>query len=176
MLNHFSCVRLSVTPWTAAHQAPPSMGFSKQEYWGGLPCPPPGDLPDPGIESASLVSPALADGFFTTRTTWEISIKPLTWCCEKSLSKGHCDNNNNRKLMTRVSLLSAPNSRNIDKEGGTCCFRTCCRKGAAVLVEGQAPPEMEKKGGNTLGGFSVREEQNRATGDGFNPRGTGTVF
>ena len=47
------------------------MGFSRQEYWSGLPCPPPGDLPDPGIEFASLISPALAGGFFTTSATWE---------------------------------------------------------------------------------------------------------
>ena len=50
MLSHFSCVWLFVTLWTVAHQASLSMGFSKQEYWSGLPCPPPGDLPDPGIE------------------------------------------------------------------------------------------------------------------------------
>ena len=48
-----------------------SMGFSRQEYWGGLPCPPPGNLPDPGIKPASLTSPALAGGFFTTSATWE---------------------------------------------------------------------------------------------------------
>ena len=51
-----------------AHQAPLSMGFSSQEYWTGLPCPPPEDLPDPGIKPRS---PALAGGFFTTSTTWE---------------------------------------------------------------------------------------------------------
>ena len=51
-------------------QAPPSMGFSKQEYWSGLPCPP-GDLPNPGVEPASLMSSALAGRFFTTGTTWE---------------------------------------------------------------------------------------------------------
>ena len=60
-----SRVRLFVTPWTVAHQAPLSMGSSRQEHWSGLPCPPPGDLPDPGVELASLVSPALAGGFFT---------------------------------------------------------------------------------------------------------------
>ena len=46
-------VRLSVTPWTAARQAPPSMGFSRQEHWSRLPCPPPGDLPHPGVEPGS---------------------------------------------------------------------------------------------------------------------------
>ena len=57
-----------VTPWTAAH-IPLSMGFSRQEYWSGLPCPPPGDLPDPGIQSASLTSPALAGRFVTSSAT-----------------------------------------------------------------------------------------------------------
>ena len=51
--------------------APLSMGFSMQEYWNGLPCPPPGDLPDQGIEPMSLMSPALAGWFFTARATWE---------------------------------------------------------------------------------------------------------
>ena len=55
-----------VTPWVVAHQAPLSMGFSRQEYWSGLPFPSPGDLTDPGIEPKSPVSPALAGGFFTT--------------------------------------------------------------------------------------------------------------
>ena len=57
------CVRLFATPWTVAHQALLSMGFSRQEYWSGLPFPSPEDLPDPGIE---LTSPALTGGFFTT--------------------------------------------------------------------------------------------------------------
>ena len=48
-----SCVQLFVTPWTVAHQAPPSMEFSRQEHWSGLPFPSPGDLPDPGIEPRS---------------------------------------------------------------------------------------------------------------------------
>ena len=47
------------------------MGFSRQEYWSGLPCPPPGDLPDPRIEPASFKSPALIGRFFTTSATWE---------------------------------------------------------------------------------------------------------
>ena len=66
-----SCLTLC-DPWTAAHQAPLSMGFSRQEYWSGLPFPPPEDLPDPGIEPASLVSPELAGGFFTTSASWEV--------------------------------------------------------------------------------------------------------
>ena len=69
--SHFSRVRLFATPWTIARQAPLSTGFSRQEYWSGLPCPPPGDIPDPGIKPTFLKSPALAVMFFTTRTTWE---------------------------------------------------------------------------------------------------------
>ena len=58
-----SCVRLFVTPWTVI---PPSMGFSRQEYWSGLPFPIPGDFLEPGIEPMSPVSPALAGGFVAT--------------------------------------------------------------------------------------------------------------
>ena len=58
-----SHVQLSASPWTVGHQAPLSMEFSRREYRSGLPFPPPGDLPDPGIKPAS---PALAGGFFTT--------------------------------------------------------------------------------------------------------------
>ena len=61
----------SVTLQTVAHQALLPMGFSRQEYWSGLPCLPPGDLPDPEIKPMSLMSPALAGGFFTTSATWE---------------------------------------------------------------------------------------------------------
>ena len=71
MLSCFSHVQLCVTLCTVAHQAPLSMGFSRQEYWGRLQCPPPGDLPDPGIEPMSLTSPTLAEGFFTTSATRE---------------------------------------------------------------------------------------------------------
>ena len=59
-------------------QAPLSVGFSRQEYWSGLPCPPPGNLPDPGIEPRSLTTPALAGEFFTTSATGEnVLEKPL---------------------------------------------------------------------------------------------------
>ena len=71
MLSHFSCVPLSATLWTVACQAPLSMGFSRQEQWGGLLCPPPGDLPIPGIKPTALKSLALAGRFFTTSATWE---------------------------------------------------------------------------------------------------------
>ena len=62
-----SCVWLPATPWTVACWASLSIGFSRQGYQSGSPFPSPRDLPDPGIEPTSLVSPASADGFFTTR-------------------------------------------------------------------------------------------------------------
>ena len=65
MLSRFSRVQLSMTPWIGARQAPLSKGFSRQEYWSGLPCPPPGDLPDPGIEPQSFTSLALVGRSFT---------------------------------------------------------------------------------------------------------------
>ena len=68
-----SCPTLS-TLWTVVHQAPLSVGFSRQEYWSELPCLPPGDLPNPEIKPASLMSPALADSIFTTRITWEAQL------------------------------------------------------------------------------------------------------
>ena len=62
MPSHFSLVRLFATQWTVACQASLSMGFSRQEYWSGLPFPTPGDLPKPGIEPLSLMYPALQVG------------------------------------------------------------------------------------------------------------------
>ena len=77
-IDHYTClpncfrrVRLSATPWTAAHQAPLSMGFSRREYWSGLPFPSPGDLPALGIEPRSLMSLTLAGGFSTPPATRE---------------------------------------------------------------------------------------------------------
>ena len=76
----WSC--LFVPGWTVAHQAPPSMGFPRQEYWSGLPFPSPGDLPNSGREPMSLASPALEDGFLTTSATWEAlsRICAAFWC------------------------------------------------------------------------------------------------
>ena len=69
-----SCVRLLVTSWTVARQAPLSMGYSRQEYWSGWSFPTPEDLLNQGIKPVSLASPALAGRFFTTSTTWEALI------------------------------------------------------------------------------------------------------
>ena len=69
VLSLISYVQLFTTLWTIACQAPLSMEFSRQEYWSGLPCPSPRDLPNPGIEPMSLVPPALAGKIFTTETS-----------------------------------------------------------------------------------------------------------
>ena len=57
------------------------MGFSRQEHWSGLPCPPPEDLPHPGIEPTSLMPPTLVDGFFTTSATWEAPASSFILFC-----------------------------------------------------------------------------------------------
>ena len=70
LLSRFSHAQVFLTPWTIACQASLSMGFSRQQYQSGLPRPPPGDPPNPGIEPTSLMSPALSDEFLTS-TIWE---------------------------------------------------------------------------------------------------------
>ena len=72
-----SRARLLATPWTSARQAPLSTGFSRQEYWSGLPFPSPGDLPHLGIKPTSLESPTLAGRFFTTSAISETHVAPL---------------------------------------------------------------------------------------------------
>ena len=73
VLSCFSCVRLCATLWTVACQGPLSMGFSRQEYWSGLPCPSPGNFPDTGIKSKSHAS--YINSFFTTNATWEAHLE-----------------------------------------------------------------------------------------------------
>ena len=68
VVSVLSRAQLFVPPWAADHQAPLSMRFSRQEYWGGLPFPTPGDLPNSGMEPMSLAPLALAGRFFTTST------------------------------------------------------------------------------------------------------------
>ena len=80
-------------PWTVAHQTPLSVGFSRQEYWSGLPCLPPGDLPDPGVKFKSLTCPAWAGEFFITQFSSAQSLSnlqlfgtPWTAACQASLT------------------------------------------------------------------------------------------
>ena len=96
VLSHFSHVWPFVTLWTVAHQAPLSMGFSRQEYWSGLPCPPPGNFPNPGIEPTSPASPAWAGSFFTTSTIWEalVGIGWEYYSAKKEQNDGICSNLN----------------------------------------------------------------------------------
>ena len=102
VLSCFSCVQLFGILWTVAHQAPLFMGFSRKEYWSGLPFPFPRDLADSGIKCASLMSLALAGGFFTTSTNWKAYMcvyththpgegkgNPLQYSClENSMNRG----------------------------------------------------------------------------------------
>ena len=78
-----SCVGPFATPWTVAHLAPLCVEFSRQEHRGGLPCPSPGGLPNPGAEPSSA-APALAGGLFITSATWE-AIYGLATAAAKSL-------------------------------------------------------------------------------------------
>ena len=84
VLNCFSHVQLFVTLWNIACQAPLSMGFFRQEYWSGLPFPPTGDLPQPGIEPEPLMSPVLAGRFFTTIDHEHLNIQIGTVACAQN--------------------------------------------------------------------------------------------
>ena len=88
-IKSLSCVQLFGIPWTVAHQAPPSMGFFRQEYWSGLPCSPPEDLPNPRIELKSLLSPALAGRFFTTSSLPLGRDRQLNPCAGKIPGEGY---------------------------------------------------------------------------------------
>ena len=86
--------------WTVARQSPLPMGFSRQEYWSGLPLPPPGDLPDLEIEPTSLASPAMAGGFFTTSSTWEAL---------ESVRKATQFHQQNQNQVSHLPLAPGPN-------------------------------------------------------------------
>ena len=91
MLSCFSHIQLCAVLWTGARQASLSMGFSRQEYWSGLPCPPPGDLPDPRIKPECLKFLALAGRFVAQlvknpSAVWETWVRSLGW--EDTLEKG----------------------------------------------------------------------------------------
>ena len=98
MLSRFSHVQVFVTLWPITCQALLSTGFSMGEYWSGWPCLPPGDLPGPGIEPASLMSPALAGRFFTTTEDLSAGLKrnrflalpQRFWPCRSAAGLGTC--------------------------------------------------------------------------------------
>ena len=110
MLSYLSCVRLYVTLWTVAHQAPLSMGFSRQEYWSGFPCSPPADLPDPGID---LGSPALqVDSLLA-----ELPRKPQvqTAWAKMSVEESSLISGSRRELCYNIHFLTSPynNSKSV---------------------------------------------------------------
>ena len=93
-------------------------GFSRQEYWSGLPCRPPGDLPDPGIEPTSLMSPALAVRFFTTNATWETLERPPLDSKEAQVSCGCTRQGRQAELRdTHVPQFSTLTARHLHTQG-----------------------------------------------------------
>ena len=110
LLSCFSCVQHFGTLWTVAHQAPLSMGFSRQEYWSGLPRPPPGDFPDPGIDPSSLMSSASAGGLFTTSTAWETLLDENTLKRKCWQSRGSWRINGSASMLKEVRYSSKGNS------------------------------------------------------------------
>ena len=118
MPSCFSRVQLFATLWTVAPQAPLSMGFSRKEYWNGLPCPSPGDLPNPGMDLESLMSPALAGRFFASRATWEAcwrsigKFSGLPWregCSRRKQSALHCSTGIQTAISRGLSLGKSSN-------------------------------------------------------------------
>ena len=112
-----SRVRLFATPWTVAYQAPPSMGFSRQEYWNGLPFPSPGDLPDPGIESGSpafqadtLTSeppgkPHIYAQFSSVQSLSHVRLFAIPWIAARQASLSVTNSWSSLKLMSIESVM-----------------------------------------------------------------------
>ena len=104
LLCALSCVWHFAIPWTVARQVPLSMGFSRQDYWSGVPFPAPGDLPNPGMEPTSLESQvASAGGFFTTSATWEAQVVWIT-VKEQSFPELPLHSGQKAKLLWRNSM------------------------------------------------------------------------
>ena len=108
-----SIVSNSATPWTVACQDSLSIGLSRQDYWSGLPCPPPGDLLNPGIEPLSLTSSALAGRFFTTSATWEaqeIMYREKSNCPQTTsrARRPHAINNHSSYIYLALAMYQAP--------------------------------------------------------------------
>ena len=106
VLNCFSCIQLFVMLRTVAHQAPLSMGFSRQEYWSGLPCFPLGNLPDPGREPMFLKVSALVGRIFTTSVTCEAQVKVYTLLCTKQITNNDLLNNTGNHLYNFVTTYN----------------------------------------------------------------------
>ena len=110
---------LFATPWTIAHQAPLSMGSPRQEYWSGLPCPPPGDLPNPGIEPTSLLSPILGRRvlyhshhlgspyiYSGNESVRHSVVSDFIFLGSKIIVDGDCSHDNKRRLLLRRKAMT----------------------------------------------------------------------
>ena len=120
-LSRLSCVWLCAPPWTVAHQAPLFMIFSRQEHWSGLPCPPSGDLPDPGIETMSPVAPALLvnslllshqespiqQGLFYTGNISNVQCSPGRWSVREIQGCHHIESTAKQKFLKWESVCQA---------------------------------------------------------------------
>ena len=130
MLSFFICVQLCVTLWAVARQALLSMGFSRQENWSGLPCPPLGDHLSPGIEPTSLMSPALAGMFFTTSATWEASVEKQARFTKRHVpdcSQQHCSQSPEMPVSRRKEKYTAMYSHHgICRSKEDECYTTSC--------------------------------------------------
>ena len=141
MLRRFSHVWFFATLWIVAHQSPLSMGFSRQEYWSGLPCSPPGDLPDPGIKPTSFMSLALAGGFFTISTTWEAHKSTIFQCKIKIKLKIKKKESRARSRFEEWNLPSSLHFLALALQGGSSCCTfealsplTHCSQGRHTLL------------------------------------------
>ena len=122
-IKSLSRVRLFETLWTVAHQAPPSMGFSRQEYWSRLPFPSPGDLPDPGIESRS---PALQADSLTSEPP-ESKIQFLCWMATLKLLSGSTFPSLSNTWLENTSIEKGTWALGSDRTGFQCYICDSCK-------------------------------------------------
>ena len=137
------------TLWTVAGQAPLSMGFSRQEYWSGLPCPPPGDLPNPGIKPRSLRSPALAGRPFTTSATGEAQQGNPTQQWKRRTADAY--NNLDPVSVGHRDVLQMQKARHREAHSVSACawsFKTGKR-----TLRWQSPDQWEGKGAKGMSTF-----------------------
>src|SRR5574341_1234605 len=127
MLSH---VKLFATPWTVAHQDPLSLGFSRQEYWSGLPCPPPGNLPHPGTEPTSPVSSALQVDSLPTLPPW----KPLK------------ESSGEYKICIQITIIRADKRNHKLPYGQISVLRHCQRKETVFRRRGEVRRCAEASG------------------------------
>ena len=121
VLSCFSHFQLFVTPWITARQFPLCMEFSRQEYWSGLLCPSPGDLPNSGIKPESLTSPPLAGRFFTSRATWEDALgRPVTAAVDVVDGEGEWSLGLPLCFLSPDEPDSVPQARKLSCRGAVC--------------------------------------------------------